>query len=147
MTCRTHCLIGTQAATWFRRCPQRKLRRVLVGNLPVERLDAAHQTLAQERGVPRPLDWRLPLVVTVCRVGIVFLAGGWHSRAGSRAPETTAAVTVELLHHSAPLREIRCYCLRRNGLAIEFAELRRRPRRDSHGTCRLSVVYSHFPGQ
>ena len=32
-------------------------------------------------------------------------------------------------------------------LTVEFAKFRRRPRRDSHGTFRLSGVYSHLLGQ
>ena len=31
-------------------------------------------------------------------------------------------------------------------MTIEFDKLRRRPRRDSHGACRLSEVYSHLLG-
>ena len=39
-------------------------------------------------------------------------------------------------------REVRSHC----PLAIEFDKLRRRPRRDSHGTCRLSGAHSHLLG-
>ena len=38
------------------------------------------------------------------------LAEGWHSSVGSRGSEKTMVVTEDLLHHSAPLREVRCDC-------------------------------------
>ena len=65
---------------------------------------------------------RLPLVVIVCCVEIVFLTGGWQFCVVRRAPENTTVVTVELLQHSALLRR-GSFPLSPTELAIEFAVL------------------------
>ena len=116
-----------------------------------------NQNLASERNVPCAIDCRmcvrLPLALIVCRVEIVFHARGWQKCVSSRAPEKTTAVTVELLHHSAPLREVRSHC-RPTELAIEFAEVAsmfsvfvKPSRRDSHSACRLWGMFSNLLDQ
>ena len=59
------------------------------------RQDATHHKLAEIRNVPCPIvrrrDVRLPPVVIVCRVEIVFIAGSWHSCGGSRTSEQTSS--------------------------------------------------------
>ena len=88
----------------------------------IERLDATHQKMAQERDVPCSVDCRRHALAACshrlsCRDGF-FLAGGSHACDGRPASEKAAAVTV--------------------------SPFRRRPRRD--GTCRLSGMSSHLLG-
>ena len=72
--------------------------------------------------------WRLTYL---CRQPRAFLARGCTYAFEAARQDKTAVVTV----------------VSETKLTIEFDKLRRRPRRDSHGSSRLSVVYSHLLGQ
>ena len=69
-----------------------KPRSIILGFFPIEREDATHKKFALERNVPCPPQAR-PLAADSHRVTfeIVFLAGGWHTCAGSRAARSSTS--------------------------------------------------------